>query len=312
MVLSYHSVSATDEPPDYTSPAISIPRRDFRRQLERLARRYRVISLEELLDAQFAGRTLPRGTLALTLDDGYADNVENALPELLAVGVPATVFVTTAPMMRRAPLWTAELARLLARCRRGQVELLGRSWALALGEERWRLGRRLTREWAARAPVAVLQELAALAERLDVEPGLARDVIMDAGAVRTWVTSGMGLGAHTAHHPNLCYQRPSVVKDELERSRRDVTEVTGRPPRVMAYPNCGNLPRHHDARVAAQAAAGGFHAALTSTPGAVEPESDVQRLPRISVSPRLRDPDLLETAIERARLSRISRTLRAS
>jgi len=309
VVLSYHSVSPGGEAPDYASPAISIPRPAFRAHLERLARRYRILALDDLLDLRAAGSPPPRGAVVLTLDDGYADNVEQALPELLSVGVPATVFVTTAPMMRRAPLWTAELARVLARSRRGRVELFGRSWGLAIETDRWQLRRGLTREWAARAPVEVLQELAALSERLDVEPGQADDVIMDADAARRWAAAGMALGAHTAHHPNLAYQVAGVVRDELSRSRHDLVEVTGVAPRAMAYPNCGNLARHHDARVAATVAEQGYEAAVTSDPGPVELSADLFVMPRISVSPRLRNPDVLETAIERVRLAG---TLRAS
>ena len=42
------------------------------------------------------GLPIPRKTFVVTFDDGYVNNLTQALPILTRLGVPATVFVATA------------------------------------------------------------------------------------------------------------------------------------------------------------------------------------------------------------------------
>ncbi|MGY1618355.1 polysaccharide deacetylase family protein [Geodermatophilus sp. SYSU D00691] len=90
-VLMYHSISPGPPGDRYTVD----PRR-FARQMAFLRwTRRRVESLEELLEGWDSGRPPPRGTVALTFDDGYRDALTTAEPVLRRHGFPATVFVVT-------------------------------------------------------------------------------------------------------------------------------------------------------------------------------------------------------------------------
>jgi peptidoglycan/xylan/chitin deacetylase (PgdA/CDA1 family) len=238
----------------------------------------------------------------LTFDDGYADNVENGLPELKALGLPATVFVTAAPLLRREPLWTAELALLLERTRVPEAVAVGKRWPLGSEEERWSARRGLTRAWAVVPPEEVYPELRRLAESLEVGYGQAAEVIMDAGAARVWREAGGSIGGHTVNHPNLAYQTEEVARRELAEAARLLKETLGERPDSMAYPNCGGLARHHSPRLTEIVAGEGYRVACTSDQGVVRPETHRLALPRVTVTRRLWDEDLLEVAIERARL----------
>lgn len=99
-ILTYHRIA----PPVGSGPAPTwnvTPRR-FRAQLEGLlARGYRPRPLRELLAA---GQTLPPvGTFAVTFDDGYENVYRHAWPVLEALGVPATIFLTTAYLDSASP-----------------------------------------------------------------------------------------------------------------------------------------------------------------------------------------------------------------
>ena len=68
-------------------------------------RAYSVVSLDTLVDALERGGPLPRRALAVTFDDGYADNHRLGLPVLRALGLPATVYVATGAVADAAPFW---------------------------------------------------------------------------------------------------------------------------------------------------------------------------------------------------------------
>src|ERR1017187_6159750 len=73
-----------------------------------LARHYKVVSLPDLVKHLENGS--PTRMLAITFDDGYQDNYENAFPVLQRYGLPATIFLTTGSIDSRQPLWFEQLA----------------------------------------------------------------------------------------------------------------------------------------------------------------------------------------------------------
>lgn len=86
-ILCYHSVHA-----DWQSPLAVAPD-DFDRQCEWLRRHRTVVDLDTAVRLASRSGRLPRRTVALTFDDGFADNLETALPILRRHGLPAAMFI---------------------------------------------------------------------------------------------------------------------------------------------------------------------------------------------------------------------------
>ncbi|MEM7477100.1 MAG: polysaccharide deacetylase family protein [Planctomycetota bacterium] len=86
-ILFYHRV-ADSSPNDWT-----IGRDDFCRQLDWLQTNLEVVSLEEAQSR--IRKPNVKQSVAITFDDGYADNAEFAIPELQRRGIRATYFVST-------------------------------------------------------------------------------------------------------------------------------------------------------------------------------------------------------------------------
>ena len=87
-ILYYHSIS--DDPVrSSVSPAA------FEGQMAHVRNQgYRVLHLSDVVRRLAAGAPLPDRALAVTLDDGFRDNYDAALPVLVRFEIPATVFLT--------------------------------------------------------------------------------------------------------------------------------------------------------------------------------------------------------------------------
>ncbi len=103
-VLMYHKVN--DLSPNPTTVATAV----FAEQMALLSELgYVPVSLEAVRDHYLEGAPLPGGAVLITFDDGYRDNLENALPVLEARGYPAVVFVPIGYLDDGRPLPHEEL-----------------------------------------------------------------------------------------------------------------------------------------------------------------------------------------------------------
>jgi peptidoglycan/xylan/chitin deacetylase (PgdA/CDA1 family) len=90
VVLIYHRVGA------HTAVSVDLPRPLFAEQLAVLAADWGPVTLDQAADL-VTHPTAPPGPppVCVTFDDGTADFVEDALPELVAHGIPAMLYVAT-------------------------------------------------------------------------------------------------------------------------------------------------------------------------------------------------------------------------
>lgn len=102
-ILFYHRI-ADSHPNDWTMRI-----RDFCVQLDWLQKHFDIVNLEEA-QRRIVARFNDRPTVAITFDDGYADNVHTAIPELVRRNLPATYFVAT-DFMRTGEAFPHDLER---------------------------------------------------------------------------------------------------------------------------------------------------------------------------------------------------------
>jgi peptidoglycan/xylan/chitin deacetylase (PgdA/CDA1 family)/glycosyltransferase involved in cell wall biosynthesis len=104
-VLMYHAFEQRGP-----GSRLIIPASRFRAHLRALALLgFRVVPLTDLVTA-LRERDLPSRAVAITIDDGYRDNAEIALPELGRRGCPATIFVVTSRLGEQNDWDAGELA----------------------------------------------------------------------------------------------------------------------------------------------------------------------------------------------------------
>jgi peptidoglycan/xylan/chitin deacetylase (PgdA/CDA1 family) len=262
LILVYHRVTPLDFDPEWLAVA---PDR-FAEQLDVLRHDYRVLSLSELNERVQKGN-VPRKAVAVTFDDGYADNLLIARPLLERYDVPATCFVTTGKLDQGSEFWWDELARLLLETPRLpdalSLDVNGRRYSWSLKDDAAAPAVRTDadgRNWnvlqqTPRTPrQKAYGELAAIVRPLDAEAqesvmryvadwaGVGRKVRESHRALRpeevVRLDDGglVDVGAHTVTHPVLSAQAPAVQESEIRLSKRRLEEILDRPVSLFAYP----------------------------------------------------------------------------
>ena len=88
-VLMYHSIDHNDR-----VSKLSVSPESFRRQMEFLrAHHYNIVDLETIQRYMQRKEKVPPKTVAITFDDGFYNNYQNAFPVLKEFKIPATMFV---------------------------------------------------------------------------------------------------------------------------------------------------------------------------------------------------------------------------
>ena len=305
LVLRYHAITEDPREVLYATPDICLPVAAFRLQMAFVKRAYSVVPLERLVDGVAGRATLPPRALAITFDDGYADNHRLAFPVLHALGLPATIYVSTESLEDGPPLWMAAVRALVLRATSPVLVVRGCA-PLAVGTpaERRAAARTLTRALVPlpRAERAARLTSAAAEARVDLRRELA-GAMLTWGQVRELAAAGWTVGAHTVTHVNVALASSEEAEAEIAASRDAVAAQIGQPARHFAYPNAGGQHRYFGPEVAATLRRLGYASAVTSRPGALAPGIDPFTLPRIGVSPRLAPVVDLAAALERRRLA---------
>ena len=282
-ILLYHRVARQDCDPW----GLAVPPALFAEQIEALARRRTVVSLERLADELERGRA-PDDWVAITFDDGYADVLHEACPVLRRHGCAATLFVTT-DMLDSHVFWWDRLARAILTPARLPEELelddgpTPLRWSAAKdGADRSALHlaiwRRLRRQDPKRRDglLDAIEAWAGVAPSRDGE-----DRALTTAELRELAGSGVfSIGAHTLSHAPLPELTQSEKAVEIAGSRRRCEEILGRKVDTFAYP-FGEL----DVEAREEARRAGFRLACSTVRGPVRPDSDRFALPRVTVKP---------------------------
>lgn len=248
-----------------------------------LARWFRVLPLDHALAHLRAG-SLPRRSLCITFDDGYADNHDLAMPILRRHGLCATFFVTTG-VIGGGRMWNDTVIEALRHARVAHVD------SRDLGLESPGV---LPIETMEQRRSAIEQLLPALkhlppADRADRVERLQRlcgaelrtDLMMSEAQVRGLRDGGMQVGGHTVTHPILARLDDATARREIAEGKVTLERWLGEEVPVFAYPN-GRPgddfePRHGD-----MARDAGFRAALTTTWGVATPRTNAYAIPRFT------------------------------
>jgi peptidoglycan/xylan/chitin deacetylase (PgdA/CDA1 family) len=276
LIINYHRVLSEPEPLRENE----ITAADFAMQIAVLARFFHVMPLSYAVTALREG-TIPRRAIAITFDDGYADNVTVALPLLLRAGVPATFFITTG-FLDGGRMWNDSITDIIAVARGASLDLrpldLGILDISSVAARKQTLATVLA-QWKYLSPEErdrKVSELVSLA-RVTLRPS----TMMSTEQVRELAGAGMSIGAHTLKHPILARLPSEEARHEIATSKRELERITGREVAGFAYPN-GRPQRDFTDEHRQMVADCGYRFAVTTEYAAAAIAADPLTLPRIA------------------------------
>jgi peptidoglycan/xylan/chitin deacetylase (PgdA/CDA1 family) len=303
VILRYHAVTDGSDV-SYAAPDICLPVAALRLQMAFVKRAYRPVRFDTLVTALHSGGALPPRALAVTFDDGYADNFRLALPVLRALDIPATVYVATGGLDDGDPFWVAAVRVLVLRAR-DVLEVPGMApLAVAAAGDRSAVAKTLVRMLVPLGATERRERLAgaAAAAGVDLRDAL-RGTMLTTPEVRALHAAGWTIGAHTVTHGNVALMAAGEAEREIVESRDALAAASGAPVVHFCYPNTGGQHQYYSTAVAATLKRLGFRSGAISGSAAISPRVDPYFIPRLGVSPRLAPVVELAAAVERRRLA---------
>jgi peptidoglycan/xylan/chitin deacetylase (PgdA/CDA1 family) len=285
-ILRYHAVCGP-EGYDYADPGICVSPEAFDAHVAYLSSQYTVLPLPEAVDRLRQHRALPPNAVAITFDDGYADNEEVAAPILQRLGLSATFFVSTG-YWDGSCMWNDRLIEAIRTSTRSELDLR------ASGLGCYAIGSLETRRAAI---VTVRRDIRHLPQGRREEQTQAivaasgsnepTALMMPPQQVRKLRARGMDIGAHTMTHPILTRLDAATARHEIASSKRQLEELLDEPVDLFAYPN-GVPQEDYTSEHVGIVRDSGFKAAVSTAWGAASARSDRFQLPRFTPWDRAR------------------------
>ncbi|WP_291914479.1 polysaccharide deacetylase family protein [Accumulibacter sp.] len=274
-ILIYHRVHAR---PDSLFPH-EPDTRSFDQRMRFVARSFNVLSLGEAVHHLAAG-TLPPRALAITFDDGYADNAEVALPILRRHGLTATFFVATG-FLDGGRMWNDSVIECLRTSTKPALDLeafgLGRLPLPELSDRRAAIEQLLPR--IKYLTLAQREEAVVQLQAITGVAALPADLMMRTDQIRALHSAGMEIGAHTVRHPILASLTLAEAEIEIVEGKRCLEAMVDAPVDVFAYPN-GKPGQDYQAEHVKLVEKVGFRGAVTTSRGVAQTGDDLFQLPR--------------------------------
>ncbi|MBI2809741.1 MAG: polysaccharide deacetylase family protein, partial [Candidatus Melainabacteria bacterium] len=257
LMLLYHRINDLTCDPQL----LSVTPEHFDQHLQVLQKKYRVVNSSHLVELDHS-RKVSANSVVVTFDDGYADNLTQALPLLEKHEVPATVFVTTGVVEQRKHFWWDELSRLVL----GEHDVPDKLQLTLEKSQHWNFsdierwsdlratGWNLT---CAEDPTSRHQLYRDLSHFLRGASEQERDRVLE--SLRNWVcftapgasdcmaltadelielskVGSIEIGSHTVHHPVLSNLSSMAQESELRDSKQYLESLLGREVSGFAYP----------------------------------------------------------------------------
>jgi peptidoglycan/xylan/chitin deacetylase (PgdA/CDA1 family) len=272
-IITFHRVLPEEKLRQYPVPGLVVTPEQLELVLGEITPFFEVTSVSEGCRAWRSGKSGSRPLLALSFDDGALDNFVYARPVLDRLGLRATFFVPVRNIEEGRAPWHDRLGfallRTAAAVRKPNgvnfdrvLEPFGASvgaFAAILPDDALRIAQGGVVR-AQRLPFEQREvSIQTLEAALGADPVPAFASMMSWDQVRELHRAGHEIGSHSLSHLLLPELSDARLKEEVEGSRRELSNALDADVASFCYPNGG-----HDARVVKAVQSAGYECAVTT------------------------------------------------
>src|SRR5262249_53223921 len=203
------------------------------------ARGIDIVTMDEV-HQRLIERDFSRRFACFTLDDGYRDNRDHALPVMREFEAPLTVYVASDFASGSGRLWWIALEMAIAKADAIEVTMGGVATRLdtATAQAKQAAYDRM-HDWLRTLSDHDLQrEIAALCARHGIDQAaICKNLCMSWDELKAFSADPLvTVGAHSITHCNLARQSEAIAREELTLSRARIEDALQRPAIHLAYP----------------------------------------------------------------------------
>ncbi len=249
-VVCYHRVVENFEQSSrHSIPSMLISTAMLERHIDWMAKRYSLISLDEMVSHLESPREFRKPPAAITFDDGYSDVYYNAVPLLKRKGVPAAIFAVTGLIGTGRPQIFDRLYLSLRDLHSRGIPMMrtldGVSRSIRIDSKLGRFKNSIDE------PFRVMSLLLGTVPRDQVErivtalensARYSRDLLEEMKPL-SWdlmsslLAEGITVGSHTKSHVLLTGENLDAARRELSESKQALEARLQRPIHHFAYPD---------------------------------------------------------------------------
>jgi peptidoglycan/xylan/chitin deacetylase (PgdA/CDA1 family) len=274
----------------------------FEEQLLQISSRFRVVSLEEMVQAIRNARNIPRAC-AITFDDGYLGSYQYAVPVLERYGIPATFFLITQTIHEAGKCEWEDFDRLeaiLQRTKKKSLDLTDFGYGVvSLEDDTQKINfiKSFKKQIKVTSATKRRRIDQSIYRQLEVPEETIAEYLQDeAFQMMGWeqiedlVRRGFTVGSHTRTHSSLSQIEDGQLESEIGGSYKDLRERLGLSEMPFAYPF--GKPQHISEVAMTMVQRTGYTCGLTTIKGINTPMTDVFQLRRITFKDLKRSPVL--------------------
>lgn len=251
VVLRYHSVlEHPGDLDDVIGSGIVHSAELFEQQMRVIAESFEPVTMDDILEFAEGRSMLPSRAVAVTFDDGFADNATVAAPIMERHGVRGAFYVTTGTIHPSPPPWFIRVRRafLHTRSKTYRSPVDGRQLYLQTPQQNREAFIEACQQCAVQELEQQLAWLGQLEEMLGLEP-YQHPLMMSEEQIRRLDSAGHIVGSHSVSHCNMAHITESSLRREFSESKQDLERVLGKNIHHFSYPSPILQPHYHGATV---------------------------------------------------------------
>ncbi len=271
--------------------------------LSTLVKHYTFVSMEDLFNREpKAFSSKPRAVI--TMDDGYQNNIDIALPILKNFGIKPTLFVSTFHISTQQPFWFDRLDYALQKVHSSVFTVSSHGFSFQFRNSNREELRQSYRQFRAKLKIFFSDDIEMNEAVWNITTDLEKqtnqsltDIIQDDlwSKPATWSdlkacseNQSLSIGNHTKNHIRIGHVAENHCVNQLVSAKNDIYEQIGKAPRFFCYPD-GSYSESAKANVQST----GHEAALTVKRGLNDSLEDPFLLKRIDFPLKNMKPEKL-------------------